>query len=257
MTAVVLLALAARAAPPGSLPADVVVPGSGGTSVNWTTLRIEVEGAATGIGVGSMPATLEQDARAEIGPNLLKRAQDLEVRGGLRVSAILAEPTLGPQVGSQIGLWEVDEARYFASGKVVLRASVSIADVLKPWTVSESVNRGDVLVDAPLISGVLVDARGIEVTPAFAPRLLDQAGAPVFDGRVWADRATQATIARYVTDPSHPAAAMAGATPMIVVAAGAMGSDLVLSGDDAAALRAQGAVDALRGGALVIVVDAP
>jgi hypothetical protein len=257
VTPLLVLAFAAQAAPPATLPGDVVVPGSGGTWINWTTLRLEAEGAATGIGVGSMPATLEQEARAEIGPNLLKRAQDLEVRSGMRVSAILSEPTLGPQVGSQIGLWEVDEARYFASGKVVLRASVSIADVLKPWTVSESVDRGDVLVDAPLVSGVLVDARGVEVTPAFAPRLLDAAGVPVFDGRVWADRATQATITRYVTDPAHPAAAMAGATPMIVVAAGAMGSDLLLTADDAAALRAQGAVDALRGGALVIVVDPP
>ncbi len=95
-------------------------------------------------------------------------------------------------------------------------------------------------------TGLIVDARGLGVLPALAPRILDDQGNEVYgESNVSRDWAVKYGMAGYAKTPEQ-ARAMTdriGAAPgylKAVKASGAAQTDVVLSAADAAALRATG-----------------
>lgn len=240
-------------------PDDLVEPVGHGVRVNWTTLQLEVEASARGQGTQSVQA-VEVLARREVEAAVQQAVGSVRVTSDARVADLLAdEGPLAAAIRSRTSRWQVAEAVYGTTGKVTLRAELSLQELLKPWTTSIA-RAGVAPAPAPETptepTGLLIDARGTGARPAYAVRLLDPAGQAVYAGELWEAQAVTLAPYRYVTDPAHPEAATAGARPVLLRAVEAREADLVLSAEDAARV-AEVAERVLARGAVVVVLDAP
>lgn len=242
--------ISARAAP----PADVVQELGEGVQVNWTTLQIEIDASAHSPAVASLKA-VEQLARREVEAAVQHNVGGIHVTSEQQLLQLLSEDTLGPALRARTSRWIVREATYGTSGRVWLRAELSLQDVLKPWVLQRAQPRGAALQPEGPYTGLIVDVRGQRARPAYAPRILDAEHHVLFDAQLDETRAVTEPPFLFVSDPAHPAAARAGARPLIVVATLAQRTDLVLSSADAE--RVSGAGELLRRGGVVVVVDAP
>jgi hypothetical protein len=101
---------------------------------------------------------------------------------------------------------------------------------------------------APPPSGILVDARGLGVVPALAPKILDPQGRSVYSSdMVMRDAALKRGLAAYTTSESAARSnARIASRPLVIRAitvAGKVPADIVISEEDAATL---GSVEARR-----------
>jgi len=240
----------------GEPPAGPVLENLGhDVRVNWTTLSLEVEGVAWGTGAQTWQ-TVEDLARREIDAAVRQAVGSVPVTGGARVADLVADEALGEAIVSRIPRWEVTEATYGTSGRVALRATLSLQDLLKPWTLQIAAAADAGPPDPSWPTGLVVDARGLGAEPAYAPRLVDVDGRPLYAGELRKDRAVQMAPYVFVTDPSHPAAAVAGAHPLSVRATATRHSDLVIGAPEEASRILEIAGPVLSRGAVVVVTDA-
>jgi hypothetical protein len=252
MTIAALCGLAWAEEPP---PPDVWEVVGHGVRVDWTTLRLEVQGEAWGTGAQT-PQAVEQLARREVEAVLRQAVGSVRVTSSARVADLVADEGLGEAIASRIERWDVTVATYGTSGRVALTATLSLQDLLKPWTLQISTPGGERQEPDPSWpTGLVVDARGLGVVPAYAPRIVDAAGTSLYAGELHEDRAVEVAPYVFVSNPAHPAAGVAGANPLRVQASDARGSDLVISEADAASRLAEIAAPVLSRGAVVVVVD--
>lgn len=252
MICVSVCASLALAAAPGD-PEDVVIPLADGVSVNWTLGMLEAERTGTAAGVGSTRRALEQQVRTDLGPAILDGARRVRVAVGQTVADLVGAEEFGVQTRSRLSRWAVSETRYYASGRVDLVGRLSLQDLLKPYVLTKALPSDEV---EAARGGVVIDARGADLVPSYAPRIVDAAGAVLFDGNLYEDVATDSLVAVFVGDPAHPAAAArAGDSPVILVADDAQQTDVVLGVEAARSFLAQDGPDLARTGGLVLVVD--
>jgi hypothetical protein len=235
-------------------PAPVVRPVASGVVVNWTSLALEAEASARGHGTEDTEA-IEQLARREVDLAMRQGADRVQLAEGVSFADLSDDPALGDALASRLPRWEVAESRYYTSGRVELLARLSLQELLKPYTLAQA--RPAIPDDGARAgpTGLLIDARGTEVTPSWSPRVITPEGAEILVVRMWDDDAVNAAPLVWVTDPADGAAARAGASPLIVRAAGAQDTALVVSGEDATALRGFAAARPLGQGRVVVVVD--
>lgn len=229
-------------------------------AVDWTNLRLVVH-ASSGGTTGAMTnlEAAEGDAREELEPRFLRLARAVRVdRSRLAGELLDAADAVADRLESNLSTWEVFEARYLASGRVELDAALSLQTWLRPAlvTFAHTPERPPRLGGA---SGVVIDARGLDLKCALAPELFDEAGGHLYGvGDMTAYQVSQHGPVVYVRDPADPAAARrAGDLPIFVKAARVQdGTDLVLGADDAAAVRAAAeASDVFLHGKVVVVTD--
>lgn len=228
-------------------------------AVDWTNLRLIVHGASGGAtGAMSNLEAAEGDARDKLEPQVQRLARAVRVDRSRLAGALLdAGDAVADRLDSNLSLWEVYEARYFASGAVELDAALGLQAWLRPAlvTFAHTPERPPQQGGA---SGLLIDARGLDVKCALAPELFDAAGTHLFGiGDMTAYAASQHGPVIYVADPADAAAARrAGPTPIFVKADHVQdGTDLVLSAEDAAEVRAAAAAsEFLLHGNVVVVV---
>ena len=254
LTICAVLALPGAVAADEPVPPDVRVAVKGDAVVNWSRLVLEVTASARGFGVESSQAVVEQEARRMVGPRMLAGAKAVQVTTDDTVTDLESASRFGNALGTRVERWSVTEARYYASGKVELVGELSLQDLLKPWTMSGAqpppVSDGEVR-----YSGIVVDARGSGLAPAFSPRIKSADGDVLYDGTLWLDPAVNTTPAVYVTDDRHPAMARAGADAIRFRADAAEGSDAWLTADDSARFLAELKDSPLLGeGKLVFIV---
>lgn len=246
------LADAARAASPVD---DVREPVAQGVHIDWTTLTLEVWSDTLGRPTQTLEA-VEQLGRREIDVALQQSYGGVRVTSTALLRDLVADERLGAAVQSRLPRWTVTEAVYGSSGRVKLAASLSLQDLLQPW--STQIARAGSPPPAPDgPTGLLVEARGTGARPAFCPRLLDPAGQPLYSGELYEEQAVTLAPYLFVSDPAHPAAALAGPAPVWVKATRREGeSDLVLDAEGAARV-AELAESLLGRGRIVVVVDPP
>ncbi len=226
-----------------------------GVSVNWTTLTLEVTRDGHGRGVGATRKAIEHDARDGLRQSVRVGADNVRVTSGIAVEDLLQDEVLSEAVSSRVSRWVVGEARYYNSGRIELVAELTLLDLLKPWNLANATPR-PAEPRVPDLTGVVVDARGTGVTPAWAPRILSDGERLLWDGTVWDDVALGVAPVVWVADPSHPAVATAGDRPLVVRAERATGADLFLDPLDAARFRTAVAdSELLREGTVVVVAD--
>jgi len=229
-----------------------------GGSMDWTEHLLVVEvSASPNTGAWRDVKATEQDARAVLAPRLDQLARGLRFSGDERAGDLMGGgDTVSEMLAERLARWRVTEARYYSSGRVHLRAEFEI----QPW-LSPAVNaRAQGAIDPlrpPARSGLVVDARGLEVQPCFAPRLVSPAGEVLYGpSSLDPEIASLEVPAVWVTDPAAAAAAeRAGETPWFVVAEAIQGAaDLVLGASDQATLASAGP-ELLASARLVVVVD--
>ena len=232
-----------------------------GGQIDWTGMRLLVSASAAG-GGGSNTSieTMEAEARTRLGPRVLELARRVRVSSDTTAGDLLdAGDAVADRLDANLALWEVYEARYYTSKAVELDGALPLQPWLRPALVSLAAGKGRSSPPASGVSGLVVDARGLKVLPAIAPRLKDPSGDVLYAVQGLTEfAAAQRGPVVYVRDPADVAAAQrAGEEPLFVRAVTvADGTDLVLSAEDAQAVR-DAARDApfLLAGQVVVVVS--
>lgn len=229
--------------------------------IDWTSLRLlaSAEGVPSS-GVLVNLETLEGDARQRLGPRMLAMARKVRVSADLTAADLLdARDLVADRIDDNLMLWEVFEVRYYMSGGVEMEGALPLQSWLRPALVSLAKGKDRTTPATAPTSGLVVDARGLDVSPALSPRLQGPAGETLYSvATMTVLAASQRTPVVYVTDPADVAAGKrAGVQPLFVRAASvSSATDLVLDAADAARV-AQAATEApfLLQGNVVVVVD--
>ncbi|MDP2306496.1 MAG: hypothetical protein Q8P18_10765 [Pseudomonadota bacterium] len=229
--------------------------------IDWTALRLlaSAEGVPSG-GVLVNLETLEGDARQRLGPRMLAMARKVRISADLTAADLLdAKDAVADRIDDNLMLWEVYEVRYYMSGGVEMEGALPLQAWLRPALVSLAKGKDRTTPATAPTSGLVIDARGLDLSPALSPRLQGPGGETLYSvAAMTVLAASQRTPVVYVTDPADVAAGRrAGGQPLFVRAQSVTAkTDLVLDAADAARV-AQAAVDApfLLQGNVVVVVD--
>ncbi|MCB9685700.1 MAG: hypothetical protein H6735_11720 [Alphaproteobacteria bacterium] len=236
-------------------PADVEQVIAQGVVVDWTRMELHVHTTSHGAAIQTFEA-VEQLARRQVDAAIGQAAPKVRVTTSARVSDLLADARLGPSIEGRLTRWDVAEAVYGTSHKVELRAVLSLQELLKPWALQIARAGAAPPAEPSAPTGLVVDARGTGVEPAYALRLLGPTGTVLYAGELYEEEAVTVAPFLYVLDPAHPEAARAGDRPVLLRAVSASASDLTL--DAAGAARVTELSDLLLGRApVVVVLDVP
>lgn len=256
---------------------DVIDPVGSTGKVDWTT------GVITAVGIGAPPAqpanAAQARAMAERAAQVVAYRNLLEAVKGVRVDStttvenfIVTSDVIKTQVNGIIQGATIMDKKYMSDGSVEVTVGMkltgALAEALLPKTPPASATP-TVPGAAPtpgaapgqLYTGLIVDARGLGVRPAMAPKILNEDGKEVY-GSAWVNRewAVKEGMVGYLKDP---AAAQANPRvtdkPLLVKALKVSGDgrvDTVISNADATALQnASQNLNMLEKCRVVILVD--
>jgi len=237
------IALAAVLALPAAVLAD---PGA----VDWGKKVVKCTGSGAGnlrdadgnVAVARIGA--EKAAKLDALRNCMEALKGVQLESGKSVgSALESDKGLTGRVEGLVrGFRVVGKPRYFSDGGVELDVEVplegKLSDALLP--------KGDA-VPASAPSGapapgtaLVVDARGQKVTPALAPRVLDESGNEVYGPAMLSETGRKAgggaAYAKDLESAQKTLADRLGDKPVVVKAVKVAGSDVVISSADAASL---------------------
>lgn len=235
-------------------------PKSGG-EVNWQGQVIKASGA------GAPDMTAANAAQARLGAeraaltdalrNLLAQVKGVSIDGSKKMSDAMEKDEVRAKVEGTIRGYKVTNKRYFSDNGVEIDIEVPLAlltDLIDPDATQV------LLASAPTAektnTGLVIDARGLKVTPALAPRLLDDAGKALYSIDSLSTDARKSTgVAAYVQTLEEANKSMkAGEKPLVIKASKATGADLQLGADDAKKLAAVNTAF-LAEGRVVIVLN--
>lgn len=243
--AVAMMAWAGAAEP----LADVRRPLGDDAWVNWTTHRVEVVRGVGEPGIVTDSKPLEQQAIQEVTDALPQAVGRVPVTHERTAAALV-----GWDAARAARAWHVAESRYFSSGRVEVVGVVRLHETLAAWDTARSVSKPEATSEA--FTGVVIDARGLDVVPSWAPIVRGPDALPLFEGVLWRHLAWETPPAVWVGDPAAPMASAAGAKPAFFVAAGWEEGAIVLSEADAQRFGNEvRTIAGLGAGAVVIVVD--
>jgi hypothetical protein len=249
MRVVLVLALAAL---PLSVPAE---PGA----VDWQRRVVK----CTGAGAANLKDAAGNPAVARIGAekaakldalrNCLEALKGVAISGAQTVGgAMAADPGVKGSVEGTVRGFRETAKRYFSDGGVEVDVEVpleGVAAAVLPKAAAAPAPAGP--------TALVVDAAGLKVTPALAPRLLDEAGQELYGPASLGEAARKgsgvAAYARSLDSARRDLAPRLGDKPLVVKAVRAQGSDLVLGADAAQALAGRPAF--LAEGRVVIVTE--
>lgn len=228
-----------------------------GGEIDWTrqVLKAGASGAPTG-GMGVIYEILEEDAQTRLGPMFLELSRRVQVTPTQTTGDLLeAENQLADRIDDNLSGWGVEEARYFASGRVELDGTLSIPYLLRPALLAGAKGHEREGPPTLAVTGVIVDARGFVLRPSFAPVLTAVDGTRIFELATLTTSAPSPCV--WVTDPADPVGvARGGDTPIFLRAVGVKDGEVVLSDEGVAALRVAAAgAPFLAHGQVVLVVD--
>ena len=217
--------------------------------VDWTT------GVVTAVGIGAPPANAANPAQAramaERAAQVVAYRNLLEAIKGVRVDStttvenfMVTSDVIRTQVSGFVQGATIMDKKYMSDGSVEvtvgMKLSGALADALLPKTPAAPPTG---LVTTPgatgqVFTGLIVDARGLGIRPAMAPKVLNEDGKEVY-GSAWINRdwAVREGMAGYLKDPvqaqQNPRVTD---KPLLVKAIKAQGDarvDMVISNADA------------------------
>lgn len=229
--------------------------------VNWAGQVVR----ATGQGAPDLKAAnpaqarlgAERAALADALRNLLAQVKGISVDGTKSVNDLMAKDEIRTRVEGLVRGYKIVNKRYFSDSGVEVEIEVPLAllsDVVDPDATQQ------LAVGSPAAekvnTGLVIDARGLKVTPSLMPRVLGDDGKPLYSiDSLSADARKTSGVASYVQSLDDASKSLkAGEKPLIIKAAAATGSDLKLSADDAKKLAALN-TSFLADGKVVIVLN--
>lgn len=250
----VLIAGSAMAQLMGSVKDVEQQVGSSG-KVDWTT------GVITAVGIGAPPAqsanAAQARAMAERAAQVVAYRNLLESVKGVRVDStttvenfIVQSDVIKTEVSGIIQGATIMDKKYMSDGSVEvtvgMRLSGALADALLPKTASAT---PPTLTTPPagaptgqVYTGLIVDARGLGVRPAMAPKVMSEEGKEVY-GSAWVSRefAVREGMVGYLKDPataqSNERVTNKPFTVKALKVSGDARVDVVISNADAATLQ--------------------
>lgn len=231
---------------------DVVESAGSSGKVDWTT------GVITSVGIGAPPAqpanAAQARAMAERAAQVVAYRNLLEAVKGVRVDStttvenfMVTSDVIKTEVSGIIQGAMVMDKKYMSDGSVEvtvgMKMSGALADALLPKELGTrpSLPAGAAS-SGQLYTGLIVDARGLGVRPAMAPKILNEDGKEIY-GSAWISRdyAVREGMVGYLKDP---AAAQSNPRvtdkPLLVKAVKVSGDahvDTVISNADAATIQ--------------------
>ncbi len=227
----------------GSKAAPAAQPAKPTPGVNWEGQVVK----ATGSGAPDIKATTpaqarlgaERAAKLDAFRQLLEQVKGVQVSSGKKVGDVMGREEIKARVEGVIRGFKVTATRYFNDGGVEVDVEVPLA-AIAGIVMDQSGEKVAVTVPVKATgdqknTGLVVDARGLKVTPALAPRLLDQKGQALYAVEYLnADAKKGSGVAGYVASLDEAMKSMrVGDKPLVLKAAKADGTDLVLSEEDA------------------------
>ena len=252
ITAVVFIVPAGASAQLVGSVKDVVDSVGSTGKVDWTTSVI------TAVGIGAPPAQpanpAQARAMAERAAQVVAYRNLLEAVKGVRVDSttlvenfMVTSDTIRVEVNGIVQGAMVMDKKYMSDGSVEVTVGMkltgALADsVLPKGPLTAPTGLGTPGAQGQLYTGLIVDARGLGVRPAMAPKILNEDGKEVY-GSAWINRdyAVREGMVGYLKDPTaaqvNPRVAD---KPLMVKALKPSGDarvDMVISNADAAMLH--------------------
>lgn len=236
----------------------------------------------------------ERAALVDAMRNLLAQVQGIQIDGTKKMSDAMADDKVKARVEGLLRGYRVAGKRYYADGGVEVDIEAPLAlltEVVDPDPTPQQLiaaapakvegkdpkaadpkaadpkaadpkaadPKAAAVAKAPEgdhATGLVIDARGLKVTPALAPRLLDAAGKPVYSvDSLSADARKSSGVASYVQSLEEAKKSMkAGDKPLVLKASKANGVDLALAEADVKKLIESDA-SYLSQGKVVIVLN--
>lgn len=246
--------------------AEPVLSSNGPSRVDWTSglLITEISMVQNTVIWQDTRAT-EKDGRRKLQARLKEQALQLPISGGLVASDIVSEwdqigDAMTEGLADGMGHWRVIETRYFTSGRVELVGALSLTEWLRPYASMVANGPQDAPNEKMNSSGIVVDARHLDLTPSYAPRLLDENRKVVFDLSALSKQVAANTMpVLWVQDPANvDVIKRVGDSPAIMVAEDVdRDHDVVLTSRDAARFRLLAGGTSLLQSAPVVIVVSP
>lgn len=230
---------------------------------NWGGQTVK----ATGAGAPDMKATspaqarlgAERAAQLDAFRNLLAQVKGLQISAGKTMNEAMAKDEIKAKVEGIVRGFKIVGKRYYSDGGVEVDVEVPLAmltDVIDPEPAQQQLatlkTEGE-----KANTGLVIDARGLKVTPALAPRVLAAPDAKVVYSvdSLSADARKNSGVASYVQSLDEAKKSMkAGDKPLVIKATEAKGTDLVLAADDLQKLNATN-TSFLAEGRVVVVMS--
>jgi hypothetical protein len=268
-----LTALLALAATPASAQKDpagdetAVVQKLAHGEINWSTKSVTATGSgAANLKDGSVAKArlmAERAAKLDALRNIIETIQGIQVSGTRNAADVMSNGEIKSKIQGMAQGFKVVDTKYYSDGSVDVIVSMPIDENLtnalveKPKPTSKT--RKVSTTGPESFSGLVVNARGLGLTPSMAPRILDEAGKEVYGAEIVNDKGLQqGGIASYAKSDDK-AAERTGDKPMVVKAlriADKSKTDVVISNADADKLRDPNTnLSFLADGKVVILVD--
>ena len=208
--------------------------------VNWEGQVIK----ATGAGAPDMKAQnaaqarlgAEKTAQLDAFRNLLAQVKGIQVSAGKTVGEVMSEKDeVKGHVEGLIRGYRVTAKRYFSDSGVEIDVEVPLAGISSAVNPPSPEQHGSLNTTGEMKNtGLVVDARGLKVAPALAPRILGADGKAVYSADSMSEEARKAKgVASYFKDlAAAQKSALVGEKPLVLKAARGEGSDLYLAADD-------------------------
>jgi len=271
LTLLVLVIGSASAQLVGSVK-DVVEPTGSSGKVDWTT------GVITAVGIGAPPAqpanAAQARAMAERAAQVVAYRNLLEAIKGVRVDStttvenfMVSSDVIKTEVSGIIQGATVMDKKYMSDGSVEVTVGMkltgALADALLPKGPATPTGIAGTLTPGAtgqIYTGLIVDARGLGVRPAMAPKVLNEDGKEVY-GSAWISRdyAVREGMVGYLKDPvAAQANPRVTDKPLMVKALKVAGDgrvDMVISNADAATLQSASQNLSMLEKCVIILVD--
>lgn len=275
ITLAALLAAGAAAAADGSSkkagdPADdgSVVQKVGHGEINWSKKTVTATGSgAANLKDGSVAVArlnAERAAKLDALRNVIETIQGIQVTGTKNAGDLMSNGEIRSRIQGIAQGFKVVDTKYYSDGSVDVVVQMPIDENLTSALVQTEKKKGEPrkvsTSGAAAWTGLVVNAKGLGVTPSMAPRILDEAGKEVYGAEVVTEKGLQqGGIASYAkAEDTTTTGERAGAKPMVVKALRVDKSktDIVISNADADKLRDPNSnLSFLADGKVVIVVD--
>lgn len=211
--------------------------------VNWEGQVIKATGSGAPNMKSSNPAQgrlgAETAAKLDAFRNLLAQAKGIQISAGKTVGDEMSNDQIRAKVEGIIRGYKITGKRYYSDSGVEIDVEVPLAaltEALLPAATTEIALKSD---GEKKNTGLVIDARGVSVAPALAPRLVDEAGKPLYSAEALNEDARKSQgVAAWVKDLDEAKKnERVGANPLVIKAAKANGTDLVVPADEAKKLQ--------------------
>lgn len=232
---------------------DIIEPTGSSGKVDWTT------GVITAVGIGAPPAEpanpAQARAMAERAAQVVAYRNLLEAVKGVRVDStttvenfMVTSDVIRTDVSGIIQGATVMDKKYMSDGSVEVTVGMkltgALADALLPKTLPTPAASTPPSASAAgqIYTGLIVDARGLGVRPAMAPKIMNEDGKEIYGSAyISRDYAVREGMAGYLKDPiAAQANPRVADKPLLVKAVKASGDarvDMTISNADAAAIQ--------------------